>query len=130
MKNYLLALAFVAGSFSLLPTSRAFGEEIIRIQVGKDYDGYSNEEMRRRLWQLERAVQQLQSRVFQLEMQGERPVPIVLSQNWTCILQSFGTTHTASSSTRTAALAMVLKKCSDATNAIHCRESEVKCSNE
>lgn len=123
MKQILLAL-FAVLAFLPLQTARA--EDVIRIEIGSNYDRYSNEELRRRVWQLERAVAQLQSRVFQLEVSG----PKVETKTWTCILQSFGTTHTASASTRTAALAMVLKKCSDATNAIHCRESDAKCSND
>lgn len=123
MKKILFAAFALTALFTFQP---AHAEDVIRIEFGSSYDRYTNDELRRRVWQLERAVAQLQSRVFQLEVQG----PKVEMKTWTCILQSFGVTHTASASTRTAALAMVLKKCSDATNAIHCRESEAKCSND
>jgi hypothetical protein len=101
----------------------------IRIEIGKSYEGYSNEELRRRVWQLERAVGQLQDQVFQLALH-KGPDPESSSKIWTCQIQSFGKTHIASGNTKASALAQVLKKCSDATNAIHCGESNAKCDNE
>ncbi len=99
----------------------------IRIEVGKDYDGYSNEELRRRVWQLEKAVTQLQDQVFQLAIRNNDSRS---SGPWTCSIQSFGKTLVATGSTKTAATAEALKRCSDATNAVHCHESDVKCGNE
>ncbi len=106
-------------------THKANAEEIFRIEVGKSYEGYSTEELRRRVWDLERAVFQLQSKVFQLEMSNHGS-----AKEWTCHIQSFGATHVASGNTKASALAQVLKKCSDATNAVHCHESDVKCDSE
>ncbi len=96
---------------------------------GKSYEGYSNEELRRRVWQLEKAVSQLQQQVFQLAIKGNSTISNS-GAPWTCQIQSFGKTHIAAGSTRASALAQVLKKCSDATNAIHCNEPDVKCDNE
>ena len=107
-------------------TSHLKADDVFRIQFGKTYDGYSNEELRRRVWELERAVSQLQSKVFQLEVSHDRPV----FSEWTCHIQSFGATHVATGGTRSSALAMVLKKCGDATNPIHCHESDVRCDNQ
>jgi len=104
-------------------------DETIHLDIGKSYEGYTNDELRRRVWQLERAVAQLQDQVFQLALQnrsGAAPV----TQLWTCQIESFGKTHVASGTTRASALAQVLKKCGDATNAVHCQESNVKCGNE
>ena len=102
----------------------------IRIEVGKDYDGYSNEELRRRVWQLERAVSQLQDQVFQLAVRNGDSRASAPAAQWTCTIQSFGKTLVATANTKSAALADALKRCSDATNAIHCRESDVKCGND
>lgn len=99
----------------------------IRIEIGKNYEGYSNAELKRRVWQLERAVNQLQEQVFQLAMRDSSNRG---SGNWTCSLQSFGKTHVAGGNTKASALAQVLKKCSDASNAIHCKEEDAKCDNE
>jgi hypothetical protein len=113
----------------LLSTSfQAQAIEPIRIEIGGSYDGYSNEELRRRVWQLERAVNQLQDQVFQMATRdgGRRE----RTKDWSCRLQSFGKTHVSSGNTKASALAQVLKKCSDASNAVHCSESEAKCDNE
>lgn len=111
--------------------------EPIHIEIGKSYDGYSEEELRRRVWQLERAVAQLQDQVFQLAVRdsysnnnGSQFAEKTAKNEWTCTIQAFGKTHIGNASTRASALAKVQKKCSEASNAIHCSESEAKCSNE
>jgi hypothetical protein len=121
----LLALTFIS-------TISFFSNAIepIHIEIGANYESYSNEELRRRVWQLEKAVAQLQDQVFQLAMRNGTTTPTPTNNNWTCQMQSFGKTHVASGNTRSSALAQVLKKCSDATNAVHCHESDVKCDNE
>lgn len=107
----------------LFPLS-SFAIDPVKIEIGKSYEGYSNDELRRRVWQLEKAVMQLQNQVFQLSMnQGGGGM-------WTCQMQSFAKTHVASGNTKAAALAQVLKKCGDATNPVHCKEADVKCENE
>ena len=58
------------------------------------------------------------------------PTVVENRRNWTCQIQSFGKTHVASGSTKAEALAKVIKACSDATNAIHCSDSDAKCGNE
>lgn len=99
----------------------ARSEEVFRIEIGNREGKASTEELRRRVWMLERAVAQMQTRIYQLESDGSK------SKAWTCQIQSFGKTHMATEPTKGAALAIVLKKCSDATNAIHCKESDVSC---
>ena len=110
---------------TVLTSTQAKAETPIKIEIGKTYDGYSNEDLKRRVWQLERAVTQLQEQVFKLAMRGDGRIP-----TWTCYVQSFSKTFTASSATKAESLAQVLKQCGDASNAIHCRESEVKCDKE
>lgn len=117
---------FILASLGILFCGPTFAEDVFRIEVGRDYNHYSNDELRRRVWELERAVSQLQSRVFQLEVNESRPQ----KNPWTCTIQSFGKTHVSNADTKASALAKVLKKCSDATNAVHCHESDVKCDNE
>ena len=130
-KTVLFALLASVFAVVSLRSPSAHALEPIRIEVGSNYEGYSNEELRRRVHQLERAVEQLQDQVFQLAVRDRgdsRPLPTV--NNWTCSIQSFGKTHIASGNTKASALAQVLKKCSDATNAIHCETKDVSCSNE
>lgn len=123
MKKILVLVMLVFG-FSI----NTHAEDIIRIEVGKNYDKYTNEELRRRVWNLEKAVAQLQDQVFQLAIRNGGSGRV--NNNWTCQIQSFGKTHVASGNTKASALAQVLKKCSDATNAIHCKDEDVKCDNE
>lgn len=121
-------LKIALATFAVILTQAASAEEVFRIQVGRDYSRYSNEDLRRRVWELERAVAQLQGQVFALAMKGNAPVAAV--NNWTCTMQSFGETHVASGNTKASALAQVIKKCSDASNAIHCDEDKAKCGND
>jgi len=120
-----LLLSLVVAPLISFPPAQAKSVEPIRIEIGKNYDGYSNKELRRRVWQLEKAVAQLQDQVFQLAVKSSTG-----TGSWTCQIQSFGKTLVAAGQTKASALAQVLKKCSDATNAIHCNESDVKCDNE
>ncbi|MFN8792535.1 MAG: hypothetical protein ACK5Y2_13860 [Bdellovibrionales bacterium] len=119
--NYIFALV------SLVLALQTQAADPIRIEIGKSYDGYTNDELRRRVWQLEKAVSQLQDNVLQLAMNKGSAAPTKL---WTCQIQSFGKTHLASGETKASALAQTLKKCSDATSAIHCEESDVSCGND
>lgn len=99
--------------------------DLQRIEVGRDYSKYSKQELRRRVWQLERAVSQLQDQVFQIALAKNQPVAAALTP-WTCHIQSFGT-FTATELTKTAAKAKVLKACGDNSNPVHCSEKDVKC---
>ena len=121
-----ISILLFTAAFAVSPFAHA--QESFHIEVGKNYEKYSDEELRRRVWQLEKAVAQLQDQVFQLALKNGSQNSG--SGNWTCQIQSFGKTHIANGSTKASALAQVLKKCSDATNAIHCSEAQVKCDNE
>ena len=102
--------------------------QVVRVDFGPSYENYSNEELRKRVWTLERAVAQLQDQVFQLAVRKDDSVlPRV---QWTCQIQSFGKTFVSNASTRASASAQVIKKCSDATSAIHCADRDLKCDNQ
>jgi len=134
MKKLFLALGVLGLSFSFASVTQA--EDIFRVQIGSSNDHYSNQELVQRVWQLERAVYQLQSRIFKLELAGSMgnigniSAPIAKDKSWTCVIQSFGTTYTKTATTRGAAQAQVLRDCSEATSAMHCRPSDVKCDDE
>lgn len=102
-------------------------DSVYRIEVGEDYSKYSNRDLRERVWRLERAVAQLQQKVFELQAQNTAtPTPKV----WTCYMQSFAQTFTATASTKSAAVADLIQQCSRRSGAIHCSEDKVKCGNE
>ncbi len=118
IKMILLALIFILPSVGM-------SREVFKIEIGSNYERYSKKELRRRVWELERAVAQLQDQVFHLSMSQNQYQP----EEWTCHMQSFGKTHMASARTRGKALALVMSKCSSASNAIHCDSGDVSCDN-
>lgn len=125
MKHFLM----IAALFLCFPKAHAAGPDVIKIEVGSghSYESYSNDELRRRVFQLERAVQQLQMRVFDLEYaKPSQPE----TNDWTCRMSSFGKTFVSTAKTKAKAMANVIEKCSSATNAVHCSESDVSCGNE
>jgi hypothetical protein len=134
VKNAILIL------FALTVLPMSLKAETIQIRAGSNYKDYSNEELRKRVWKLEQAVQKLQDQVFQLAMNNSNNNSNNGGSNfngnqnanstWACHMESFGKTFVSSGNTKASALAQVLKKCSDATNAVHCNENDVKCDNE
>lgn len=126
---------FILSAVVCLTALPVFAIDPIRIEIGQNYDRYSNDELRRRVYDLERAVAQLQAEVFHLSLKDRMNPkttanPTAPTKEWTCTLQAFGSTHVGEGKTRSKALAKVLKKCSDASDAIHCRESDAKCGDE
>jgi len=127
MKIWICLLTFM----TLLPVNaQVRPRDVFKIEIGSDYDRYSERELRRRVWELERAVAQLQDQVFQLAMDKKKYRPKYKSyrKKWTCHMKSFGKTFSATKSTRGEALAKVLKECSKHTSAVHCDEDGVSCS--
>lgn len=136
MKNLCLIFALLFSGTAVLAQT----VNVYKVEPGSNYSRYSNSDLRRRVWELERAVAQLQAQVFQLAMQNQAGsqynghpnggVQIAPSKPWTCQIQSLGKTHFVTAETKSSALAQVLKVCSDASNAVHCSERDVKCGNE
>src|SRR5437868_5160187 len=86
MRTPLIAAALAC---FILPQTPAQAEEIFKIQIGKDYSGYTDKELKHRVWELERAVYQLQARVFQLEA-----APAAPAESWVCTISAMGDTYT------------------------------------
>lgn len=109
MKKILIAINL----FTIGVSSFASNKPVCCIDSGGDCRYYSNDDLKRRVWELERAVMQLQSDVFKLSVQNQNQ-----NQNgnwnggliWTCQVQAFGKTHVASNNNRYTAVALVLKK--------------------
>ncbi len=125
MKTALFACLLIASAVVFLPSAES--DPIFRIEVGSNYESYSNDELKRRVWHLEKAVWQMQQRIYHLEAQG--PVQQVVEQRseWTCYLRSFGKAYTHTAASQTKARAEVIRQCSQATNAMHCDEEDVTC---
>lgn len=128
-------LILVAAVVVCFPSAYAQRDDVIRIEVPRgerEYESYSNRELRRRVDRLERAVRQLQERVFELEYAKNTPAPTATPEKsmWTCRIDSMGKIHVASAKTKAKAIADLISKCSSATSSIHCDESDAKCGNE
>lgn len=85
----------------------------------------ADDELRRRVWELERAVQHLQHRVATLEATPAAPI-VVAERPWTCRVSAFGRTFIKTMPTRGQAEAHVMQACSNDSAAMHCEE--VSCS--
>ena len=116
MKIFFIAL--------ILTLSSAFASDITIVMPGKDYGKYSNDELRMRIWNLEKAVMQLQQKVFAMEIAQTN---VSTGGHWTCMIKSFGKSFSSTAPTKTKAMADVIADCSKATNAVHCDEDEVTC---
>jgi hypothetical protein len=106
---------------SFLSLTNIFAIDIIRIEVGKDYNGYSNQDLKRRVWELERAVFQLQQKVFMLEV-GNKPTE---TATWICKVKAMGNTFSATGISKAMAENAVLEKCKadpKTGNGFHCDE--------
>lgn len=101
-----------------------FAGDITVVMPGKDYGKYSNDELRERIWNLEKAVMQLQQKVFAMEIAQTN---VSTGGHWTCMIKSFGKSFSSTAPTKTKAMADVIADCSKATNAVHCDEDEVSC---
>lgn len=97
----------------LLLAVPARSEEVFRIQVGGDYQRYSHSDLQRRVWELERAVSQLQNRVFQLEASAK---PSGSGDTWLCTVTAMGDTFTGTGGSKAVAQAEAIKSCKNARN--------------
>jgi hypothetical protein len=85
----------------------------------------SKRDLERRIWQLERAVQELQNKVYQLETQP--PPPAAEPKNWLCKASAFGQSFSAFGATKVEAGEKVTSECQAKGNAeMHCRPTCTK----
>lgn len=119
-----LFTATVVSIFALGSTVNA--EEVFRIEVGRDYNNYSQRDLQRRVWELERAVQQLQVRVFQLEysrVAAPTPKPV---DTWICKVNAMGVTYSGTGATKAVAEQAAIEDCKAKAEDFFCKDA--KCS--
>lgn len=92
----------------------AQAETVFRIDVGSNYESYSNQDLRRRVWELERAVQQLQMKVFELEL-GKPSLPPAV-ETWVCKISAMGDTFTGTGGSKAVAIHNVTEACKKGRN--------------
>ena len=117
----LLAL-FLSGSILAeeFNGSIKLGKNVIRIDVGD-----SDRNLSMRVRRLERAVRQLQDRVFELENDS----PISDDPRWTCVLKNdWNRTYIGKSMTKVGAKADAMQKCGRVeTSSFNCEEDDIVC---
>ena len=101
---------------ALLVTLLCFGgqsnaDEIIKIEIGSEKAKYSQSDLQKRVWMLERAVWQLQKRVIELEAAQEKEKEKKESNTWGCIIEAMGGVYSATGATRAVAEANVIAAC-------------------
>jgi hypothetical protein len=102
MKNLFIVFIF-AGLFSFLASA---DENVFKIEIGKDFKSYTSSDLQRRVWELERAVAQLQAKVFQLEAaKPEAP------KTWVCTVSAMGEEFTGAGDTKATATNAVMENC-------------------
>lgn len=108
---------------TLLHVGSTLAGEVFRIEIGKDYQKYSNRELRERIWRLEKAVSQLQEKVFKLESQGHTG-----ADSWICTINSLAGNFSATGGSKAVAKAKVQEKCNKKEpGSIFCRDDKTKC---
>lgn len=119
----------------LLLSLQSYAGEPTLIEPGKDHKNYSNEELRKRVWQLEQAVQQLQENA---KKQNEQTTSLIesakakeqaASTQWTCYIRAAGF-FVSTDPTKELATKNALEKCRNNSAPIHCKEAYVKCEEE
>lgn len=106
----------------LLLSFSAFADITVKIEPKSDFTKYPIPQLRQRVWQLEKAVAELQEKIVKMERSKQGSL--------TCYIKSFGKTHMSTHNSKMAAKAEVLKKCSEATSSVHCSEENIKCEDE
>ncbi len=120
----------LAGSFVLaLPTlARRGSEDVIRIELGGDSStesDISKRDLERRIYRLERAVRQLQDRVFELE---SKETVEAKDKTYTCYIETqFHGTISVDGKSETKARTEVLKECHAKAKELKCKSEFVKC---
>ena len=106
--------------------SMAKAEEVFRIEVGRDYNNYSQRDLQRRVWELERAVAQLQARVFQLEYSRVAAPPPKPVDTWICKVTAMGVTYSGTGATKAVAEQAAIEDCKSKAEDFFCKDA--KCS--
>jgi len=112
MKNLIFGLLVLA------PLTTYGAAEVYRIESGHDYNRYSDRELRKRVWELERAVTQLQARVFQLEGTPQT-APV---DSWACTVKAMGQSYVGTGPNKAVASAKAQENCKtgQSGNSFHC----------
>lgn len=123
----LVAQATVAEDYS--ERARTKGEKIVVIDLGSETPAKSsNKDLYRRLYRLEKAVRQLQERVFDLEVENSQLKEEEKGPSYTCYIKTSKGLFTSTQKSMTQAKTQAMQKCTEAIRyGFDCDEDKVKC---
>ncbi|MGC6366970.1 MAG: hypothetical protein ACON35_03125 [Candidatus Marinamargulisbacteria bacterium] len=128
MKNILIILTFILTSTQLTQASTLSG--VIKINLNNNQTS-SNESINQRINQLERAVIQLQQKVFGLQLENERLLQLNSDSNkqkeYTYYIKTpFDGTFYGTGTSHSEAKAKALQNCEKKSEPIFCNENNLK----
>ncbi len=114
-------MKFLTLCFLAIFSVEASAEEVFRIEVGKRASS-SSSELQHRVWELERAVSQLQQKVFSLENKN----PTSPSDTWLCTVKAMGNTYTGTGGSKAVAKSKAIDSCKAARggDGFFCKDAE------
>jgi predicted nuclease with TOPRIM domain len=105
-------------------------EKIVVIDLGSESPSKSssNKDLYRRLYRLEKAVRQLQERVFELETENTQLKEEEKGPSYTCYIKTAKGLFTSTQKSMTQAKTQAMQKCSEVIRyGFDCDEDKVKC---
>lgn len=122
----LFAQASGADDYVEVQKNRHRGEKIVIIDTGSE-SNTSTRDMQKRLYRLEKAVRQLQERVFELELENDGLKDDKVKKT-TCYLKTTKGVFSSTQKSMTLARAEAMQKCSEVVKfGFECDEDKVKC---
>ena len=124
----LFAQATVADDYVEVQKGRYKGEKVVVIDLGSESKSSSRRDLEKRIYRLEKAVRQLQERVFDLEIEnGELKDDNV--KKITCYIKTNSKgVFSSTQKSQTQARAEAMQKCSEVIKfGFECEEDKVKC---
>ena len=85
----------------------AQADDVFRIQVDRSYRRHKNQDLERRIWELERAVAQLQDKVFHLQSGNSK------NKMWVCTITAVGENYKGVGQSKAQAEMRAFKDCKD-----------------
>lgn len=112
-------------SFSVM----SWSAEPVKVEPGANYEKYSDKELRQRVWQLEQAVQLLQSQLAAAAANPPAPAaPPEDPKKWRCELVGIKNDLEGFGPTRYMAVKELLRKCRElGTMPLRCQDTAAKC---
>lgn len=100
-------------------------DPLITIRPGIDPNNYNTNQMKQRIWRLERAVTQLQKRITQLEQ--DKSNQQASQASWLCTFKAMTDIYTGIGASKSVAKHNASVACQNGGNSFHCRFE--KCEN-